>query len=419
MQGQISGQPTGQVLSIAELNAVLKSEIEASLVGGKIMVRGEISNFTPHRSGHMYFSLKDESACIRAVMFRFSASKLRFNPENGMTVIASGSVSYYEQTGQVQLYVDRMQPDGIGDYYLAYEQLKKKLEKEGLFAEARKKALPKMPHKIALITSPTGAAVRDMLQVLSRRYPLAEVVVCPALVQGDSAPASLIKCLHYCERQQDISLILIGRGGGSIEDLWAFNDENLARAIARSNTPIISAVGHETDFTIADFVADRRAPTPSVAAEIAVPDVLELFRYLGHVEVSLYDSVLKKINRYKEKLERIARSRNFSPPYTFITIRETGLSAIEQRLFLSIKNHLSTQRHELATLEAKLETLNPWSVLSRGYAVLADFYGAPFSSATRVSPKDEITVTLKDGSLKCTVEEVTLKDSDAYGAKSS
>ena len=286
-------------LSVSELNAYVKRLFDNDRALNAISVRGEISNFTYHRTGHLYFTLKDEDSQIRAVMFRSSASTLKFMPENGMKVIIRGSINVYTQTGSYQIYVNSMQPDGIGALYVAYEQLKSKLESEGLFSDEYKKQIPEYPKKIGVITSPTGAAVRDIINVTGRRFPLAQIYLYPSLVQGDGAEDNLIKALDYFESSGLVDLVIIGRGGGSIEDLWAFNGEKLARRIFECKTPIISAVGHETDFTICDFVADLRAPTPSAAAEIAVPDSRELrLRISG-----LYDRCERALDRVCERKE--------------------------------------------------------------------------------------------------------------------
>ena len=299
-----------RVITVSELNEYLKLLFEYDEILRNIYIKGEISNFTNHyKTGHYYFSLKDAGGTVRAVMFRSSASKLKFLPENGMRVIVGGRVSVFPRDGQYQIYVESMEPDGVGSLYIAFEQLKAKLEKEGLFAEYRKKPLPKMPKRIGIITSPTGAAIRDMIHILGRRFPSAEVVLYPALVQGAEAPASLARGLVYFNQKADVDMIIIGRGGGSIEDLWAFNDEMLVRCVAASEIPVISAVGHETDFTLCDFAADLRAPTPSAAAELAVPDMNEVAHRLRLLEERLTLASMRRITENREHLRLLASSR--------------------------------------------------------------------------------------------------------------
>ena len=292
------------VLSVSQLNRYIKMNFDADENLANIFISGEISNFTNHyRTGHLYFTLKDDSAAVRAVMFNSSAKRLKFMPEDGMKVIARGRVSVYEASGQYQLYVDDMQPDGVGALNLAYEQLKEKLQKEGLFSELHKKPLPPYPEKVGVITSPTGAAVRDIINVLGRRFPYAEIVFCPVLVQGDGAHLQLTDAVNLFNSERAADVIIIGRGGGSIEDLWEFNDEGLARAVYNSEIPVISAVGHETDFTICDFVADMRAPTPSAAAELAVPDANELQYALSALKNRMFLNVSSGIADRRSRLE--------------------------------------------------------------------------------------------------------------------
>ncbi|MBQ9429426.1 MAG: exodeoxyribonuclease VII large subunit, partial [Clostridia bacterium] len=270
-------------MTVTQLNAYIKSKFDADVFFSGVLVKGEISNLTKHSSGHYYFTIKDETSAIKAVMFRGEVSKIKFDPENGMKIVAHGRVTVYPPSGQYQINCDYLEPDGIGALNLALEQLKKKLQAEGLFDAARKKPLPKIPTRVGVITSPTGAAVRDIINILGRRFPYAKMILFPALVQGESAAPSLIEGVRWFNRMQNVDLLIIGRGGGSLEDLWAFNDEQLARTIAASTIPVISAVGHETDFTICDFVADRRAPTPSAAAELAVPEATELMQKIDNI----------------------------------------------------------------------------------------------------------------------------------------
>ena len=292
-------------LSVCDLNNYIKNAFENDRLLSAVTVRGEISNFVNHRSGHMYFSLKDEESQIRAVMFRSKAIGLKFLPENGMKVTVHGSVAVYTRDGSYQIYVNTMQPDGVGALYLAYEQLKNKLRDEGLFDEEHKKPIPKMPGRIGVITASTGAAIRDILTVTERRYPLADIYVYPALVQGEGAEDDLIAGVDYFDRSSLVDVVIIGRGGGSIEDLWAFNSERLARRIYDASVPIISAVGHETDFTICDFVSDMRAPTPSAAAELAVPDRTELLRYVDYCSERLDTALIRKLDKCAERFDSL------------------------------------------------------------------------------------------------------------------
>lgn len=296
-----------QVFTVTALNEYIKMKLETDEALMRVFIRGEISNFTNHKSGHFYFTVKDETSRIAAVMFRSSASKLAFIPENGMKVIVGGRVSAYVRDGQYQIYVDTLEPDGVGALYIAYEQLKAKLGAEGLFDEAKKKPLPRYPMRIGVITSPTGAAIRDIINILGRRFPIAEVVLYPSLVQGESAAPQLIEGLRYFNEKKNVNVIIIGRGGGSLEDLWAFNSEALVREVAASELPVISAVGHEIDFTLCDFAADRRAPTPSAAAELAVPERYELKRKLGNVTARLELLEGKKLELLRSTLERMKR----------------------------------------------------------------------------------------------------------------
>jgi exodeoxyribonuclease VII large subunit len=295
-----------EIFSVSSLNAYIKNIFENNRTLSSVTLRGEISNFTNHRSGHLYFSLKDSEGQIRAVMFRSRAASLKFMPESGMKVIVHGSVTVYPRDGSYQIYVLSMQPDGIGALYLAYEQMKARLAEEGLFDESHKKLIPEFPRRIGVITSPTGAAVRDIINVTGRRYPMADLYLYPALVQGAAAEASLIRALDYLDSSGLCDVIIIGRGGGSIEDLWAFNSEALARRIYAASTPVISAVGHETDFTICDFVADMRAPTPSAAAEIAVPDRRELIMRLDRLDERMCSALVRSVARYRELIDSLS-----------------------------------------------------------------------------------------------------------------
>lgn len=398
------------VITVSQLNFYIKSLLDESPALREIYITGEISNLTDHyRSGHIYLSLKDDKALVRAVMFAGNARHLRFKPEEGMKVIARGRASVYEATGQYQLYIEDMQPDGIGALNLAYEQLKKKLSSEGLFSEDIKKPIPAYPTRIGVITSPTGAAVQDILNILGRRYPIAEVVFCPVLVQGENASAQLIDAVERFNKANAADVIIIGRGGGSIEDLWAFNDEKLARTIAESDIPIISAVGHETDFTICDFVADLRAPTPSAAAELATPNMAELLSYFKSVKDSLPAIMQRRIDFEKQELDNLASSKVLLSPEEFINIRKNELDVISADMIKAFKAILSENQREFAALSAKLDALSPLSVLSRGYSIIQN-KNKVIKSAEELNIGQNITVKLSDGKAECEVRAITLDE---------
>ena len=394
------------LMSVGMLNEYVKGMLDTNEVLSDVWVRGEISNFTNHyKTGHFYFSLKDEKGAIGAVMFRSYASRLPFVPQNGMKVILHGRVSLYVAGGQYQINADAMQPDGIGGLYLAYEQLKAKLQAEGLFDEARKKPLPRIPTRIGIITSPTGAAIHDMIHVLGRRFPLAEILLYPALVQGTGAPASLIAGMNFFNEQNNVDLIIIGRGGGSVEDLWAFNDEALARTVAASRLPVISAVGHESDFTICDFVADRRAPTPSAAAELVVPESGELSRAVRGYTERMELSVRGRISRERERVQRLAASRVLTSPERYVDDCRMRVGDLSLRLDRAVEARLGNARGEFLRLTGQLEALNPLSILTRGYAV-AKRGETPVRSVSELNVGDSLRLTLADGEAGVTVTEI-------------
>ena len=393
-----------QLLTVSQLNEYLRMLMDADPMLGGVFVRGEISNFTNHyKTGHFYFSLKDEGALVRAVMFRTNAAKLRFLPENGMKVILHGRVSVFPRDGQYQIYVDDIQPDGVGALYLAFEQLRAKLDAEGLFDPARKRPLPRFPKKIGLVTSQTGAAVRDMLQILARRYPMAEVVLYPALVQGSAAPESLMAGLAVFSELIPVDLIIIGRGGGSAEDLFAFNHEGLARAIAASPIPVISAVGHETDFTICDFVADLRAPTPSAAAELAVPDQGELRRSLLAAQQSLRSDIARILTQKRLQVSTLAGAQSLRSSRYYLEERRMSVSRLGERLESATDKRVADARAVFATFCAKLDSLSPLRVLSRGYAAVFDDRGAPITKGAGLCQGDSIHVRFADTTVDATV----------------
>lgn len=396
------------VLSVSQLNRYIKMNFDADENLANIFISGEISNFTNHyRTGHLYFTLKDDSAAVRAVMFNSSAKRLKFMPEDGMKVIARGRVSVYEASGQYQLYVDDMQPDGVGALNLAYEQLKEKLQKEGLFSELHKKPLPPYPEKVGVITSPTGAAVRDIINVLGRRFPYAEIVFCPVLVQGEGAHLQLTDAVNLFNSERAADVIIIGRGGGSIEDLWEFNDEGLARAVYNSKIPVISAVGHETDFTICDFVADMRAPTPSAAAELAVPDANELQYALSALKNRMFLNVSSGIADRRSRLEYLMSKGALKSPDEMLSNRSQRLDTVFSKMLSSYENRIGGKKVEFISAATALSKLDPMSVLMRGFAFVSDKNGKNVYSSQALAKGDKINVRFHDGSAVCEVKEIT------------
>lgn len=390
-------------LSVAEFTFALKRLIEDRVVLDGIWIKGEISNFKEHTSGHLYFTLKDSGARLSCVMFRSQAAGLKFRPIEGQGVTVTGRMSVYEKNGTYQLYVDKMRDDGIGKLYQAFDELKQRLEREGLFDAARKKTLPPMPQKIGLITSPTGAAVQDMIKILRRRCPSVDIMVIPSLVQGTEAPASLIKSLQAAAQLDDLDLVIIGRGGGSIEELWAFNDEGLAREIAAFPKPIISAVGHETDFTIADFVADVRAATPSMAAELAVPDKGAMAQHFQSLSKRLYQVMQYSLKQQHNRLEHLQNRRIFTEPLFALNQRRQDLDLLREHLEQIVVKDFQLKREKFSALIGKLDTLSPLATLSRGYALALKSDGTPLTSATQVVPREQVQVQLASGSLLCEV----------------
>ena len=394
-------------LTVTQLNEYVKMLMDSNPVLKNVWIKGEISNFKNHYStGHLYFSLKDDGGILRAVMFRSYAQKVPFVPRDGMKVLVHGRISAFVRDGQYQIYVDEMLPDGVGALHLAFEQLKQKLAAQGLFDEARKKPLPKYPMRIGIVTSPTGAAIRDMLNILGRRFPCAEIKLYPAQVQGADAPPQLIRGIQYFNESHSVDVIIIGRGGGSIEDLWAFNDEGLALCVAASHLPVISAVGHESDFTICDFVADKRAPTPSAAAELAVPDRNELLRGLNGVSGKLASFVLQKIQANRNNLKYLRESGVLSSAAPLLNEKRMGLLYAARLLDGEINNTKNRASSDFSAMAARLEALSPLSVLSRGYSVVADTNGNAIRSVSKVSVGDGITVRVSDGTVRATVQSI-------------
>ena len=399
------------VLTVSQINTYLKAVLDGDDNLQHIFVCGEISNFTNHyRTGHFYFTLKDEKAAIKAVMFRSAAQRLRFLPENGMRVIIRGSVSLFERDGVYQLYCDDMQPDGAGDLSVAFEQRKKKLEEMGLFDPLHKKPIPSLPSRIGVITSPTGAAVHDILNVLERRFPFAAIVFCGVQVQGESAAPQIAEAIARFNELQAADVLIVGRGGGSIEDLWAFNEEIVAHAIYNSHIPVISAVGHETDFTIADFVADLRAPTPSAAAELASPDTRELLFQLDTMLDRLTERVLDKQQNKALRLEAMLHRLQQQSPERRLQLLETKLQQQTEKLISGGQAMLRPYADALGTLAQKLEMTSPLRTLARGYVLAQDENGLLVRNAAKVQKGQTLALRFADGSVLCRAEEVTLPE---------
>lgn len=371
-----------------------------------LWVRGELSNFVNHRSGHFYFTVKDAESALKAVMFRSDAMNVKFRPESGMKVLLHGRISVFPRDGVYQLYADEMQPDGEGALALAFEQLKKKLEAEGLFDEARKKPLPPFPERIGVITSPTGAAVRDIINITGRRFPSARVILFPALVQGEGAVPSLIRALRYFNAYSACEVIILGRGGGSLEDLWAFNDEALAREIAASVIPVISAVGHETDFTVSDFVADRRAPTPSAAAELAVPDRRELLSGIGQVRNRMTSALCRTVVSKRERLNDLAARRVLVSYKNVLDDRRMAAADAEIRLTRAMSALLERNKNAFGRNVSLLEAYSPLKVLSRGYSAAFTGDGRLLKSTAQIEKGDRFLLRLSDGEIGATADDI-------------
>ena len=392
------------VYSVSQVNQHIKELLERDRPLAALYVRGELSNYKAHSSGHHYFSLKDPGGVIRCVMYRREAMSLRFRPQNGMKVVAFGRVSLFPRDGQYQLYCSSVIPEGVGDLHLAFEQLKEKLYREGLFDPAHKRPLPRYPGRIALITSPEGDAVRDMIRILGARWPLAKVLVLPVRVQGAEAAGEICAALAWANRRQAADLIITGRGGGSMEDLWAFNEEPVARAIYTSAIPVISAVGHEPDVTIADFVADVRASTPSNAAERAVPDQNEILARLSYMEGRLQQAMSRKLERAGKQLEQVSRCRMLQDPMSYVEDRQQQLDYYCQRLAQGLSAAAGRERERFARLAASLDALSPLKVLGRGYAIARRTDGGIVRSISDAVPGDELSLRVTDGEITCQVK---------------
>ena len=396
-----------QVISVGQLNRYVKTLLEGDARLAAVYIGGEISNFTNHyKSGHLYMTLKDETAAVKAVMFRGNAAHLAFKPENGMKVIVKARVSLYERDGAFQLYIEEMQPDGVGALQFAFEQLKKKLAAEGLFDESRKRPIPGCPQRVGVITSPTGAAVRDIFNVLGRRFPMAQVVFCPVLVQGEGAAASIVGAIERFNAIRAADVLIVGRGGGSIEDLWAFNEEPVARAVAASAIPIISAVGHETDFTICDFVADLRAPTPSAAAELAVPDAARLAALLVTCRTRLETACRGQWQASAKALEALRSRRCLAAPQYYTEEQTMRLDHLTHRFSAAARQQLAAADRRLTATAAKLDALSPLKVLGRGYSIGYAADGRVLDSVQQTRVGDPVTWKLSDGTVECTVTKI-------------
>lgn len=394
------------VLTVTQVNTYIKALLDESVPLRNIYISGEISNFTHYyRTGHLYFTLKDESSQLKAVMFSSNASRLRFQAENGMKVICRGRISVYSKSGEYQLYVDDMQPDGVGALSLAFEQLKKKLSQEGLFDETHKKPIPPFPSKIGVATSNIGAAVEDIKNITARRYPLAEIIICPTVVQGENAPADIVRSIKMLDGYDGIDVIILGRGGGSAEDLWAFNSEEVARAVFACETPIVSAVGHETDFTICDFVSDLRAPTPSAAAELVCPDINKLYSDLSVKKNALDFYITNRIETLEQDLCDITQNGAFADAESFFMAYQDSLKVLSERLNDAFSFTIDDKENKFLNASARLEALSPLSVLMRGYCV-ASKNGKAVKSKNDIKKDDELTLRFADGRVDISVGEV-------------
>lgn len=398
------------IYSVTSLNRYIQGLLDADPPLQNVCVRGELSNYKIYPSGHHYFTLKDAESSVRCVMFRSSAARLRFRPESGMGAVAFGRVSVYPRDGAYQLYCTDLQPQGMGDLQLAYEQLKKKLEAEGLFDPAHKKPVPRFPARVAVITSGAGAAVRDIIRVAGKRWPLTKIIVLPVRVQGAEAPAEIVGALNYANKWKVADLIITGRGGGSIEDLWAFNDERVARAIYESSLPVISAVGHEPDVTIADYAADLRAATPSNGAELATPDREELYDALRNMEARCGHAVRKKLEFYRKRLNDLQSRRVLQSPTGYVDLKRMEADMLRARLLGAQEGRVAGARRRYVHLAASLDALSPLKVLSRGYAVAETSGGTVIRRLDDVELGEQIGVTVSDGVLKCTLEEKTKRE---------
>lgn len=394
-----------RTLTVSELNNLIKTLIDCEPLLNNVCIRGELSNYKIYPSGHHYFTLKDSESSLRCVMFKSSASKLRFRPESGMGVTAFGRVSVFPRDGVYQLYCTDLIPEGVGDLQVAYEQLKAKLAAEGLFDPKHKKKLPPFPKRIAIITSSAGAAVHDMIRILGQRWPMTKVVLLPVRVQGVEAPPEIVGAIRYANRHKVADLIITGRGGGSIEDLWAFNDERVARAIYESELPVISAVGHEPDVTIADYVADVRASTPSNAAELAVPNLRDIRELLDNLSIRRTQAMHKKISTLESRLDELKKRKVLQTPMAYVDSKRAELDYMKDKFIAAADRSNSAKRREFVRLAASLDAMSPLKVLGRGYAIAANDKGQLVRSVYDIKPDDKIRLSVSDGVIKCRVEE--------------
>ncbi|MDP4144803.1 MAG: exodeoxyribonuclease VII large subunit [Bacillota bacterium] len=393
-----------KTLTVTSLNNYIKKIIENDFILNNTYIKGEISNFKFHSSGHLYFSLKDVGSKINCIMFKSQAEHLEFLPENGMNVVVKGRVSVYSKDGVYQLYCDEIKLDGIGELYAKFERMKNKLQQEGLFDEKYKKPIPKYPRRIGVITSPTGAAIRDIINVSKRRHPNVNLLIYPALVQGMNAPEDLIKGIKAFEKMDDLDVIILARGGGSIEELWAFNDESLAYQIFNCKKPIITGVGHETDFTIVDFVSDKRAPTPSAAAELAVPNLHEVNSHIINSKQRLSNNLGHYIQRQYNNINILKSSLEKHNPMVFVVNQYKQVDMLKDIMKNKIRNKFELERHHLARLNAVLDANNPLNVLGRGYAVIKDAEGNLITSVKKMKHNGKISLALKDGNINARIE---------------
>lgn len=395
-----------QVLSITQINEYIRGKMDEDRLLLQLAVRGEISNYKMYPSGHHYFTLKDENAALKCVMFKTSAAKLRFRPENGMTVIAMGRITVYPRDGAFQLYCSAMSMDGIGDLYAAFEQLKAKLAAQGLFAPEHKKPLPQFPKTIGIVTSSAGAAVHDMLRILKKRYPIVKVRLLPVRVQGAEAPGEIAAAIRYANHYKLADLLIVGRGGGSIEDLWAFNDERVAYAIYASEIPVISAVGHEPDVTISDYVADLRAATPSNAAELAVPDQAALLQSLDAAASAMASALSGKLRHARQRLRVLAQSPALVSPTGYLEQRKQSLEHLKSRLIGAQMQQIQRKKQRYIGNAAKLDAMSPLKVLTRGYSIVSADDGTIVRSVHQTAPGREVQIMLSDGSVRATVSDI-------------
>ena len=394
------------ILSVSEVNLYIKDRLDSDPILSGLCIRGEISNYKVYPSGHHYFSLKDSSGALRAVMFKGSAMRLRFRPENGMKVLAFGRIAVFPRDGAYQLYCESLLPEGVGDLHVAFEQLKERLQAEGLFDPAHKKPIPAYPQRIAIITSSAGAAIYDMLRILGKRYPLAKAILLPVRVQGVEAPAEICGAIRYVNRFKLADVIITGRGGGSMEDLWAFNDERLARTIYQSEIPVISAVGHEPDVTISDYVADLRAATPSNAAELVVPDQQELYERLRSMQSRMDQAARNKLQESRKTLEKYASNRVLQSPMGYVEDRRLMLDHQAKLLCHAVQKNVSLYKQRFFQLTASLDAMSPLKVLSRGYSVTKNRDGCVLTNVDLLNAGDRVTVIVNNGEFDAVVDRI-------------